>query len=260
MVFVYIKIYYAARERARRVINKPGVAKRISRRFTKSSSTNAAAAVEAANRRTSNVATISNNPNGGCHISPNNTTVNPSTSGAAGGAAAIEVEAEANKKPGQKRARFQESEETAAESEAFLPAKNGTKQKKRLVHILSATCVEPPLTSNGGLEGRPSDPCEEVLTSNERSHAYGACASGNLQLPQEPRKRRSIGVCTKDESQDNEIRKDNISTASTSSNSTSNCLKLKLRSKFRNQPPSRPSRKETCEVIDTGKCNHLFDR
>ena len=35
MVFVYIKIYYAARERARRVINKPGFGKRISRRFAK---------------------------------------------------------------------------------------------------------------------------------------------------------------------------------------------------------------------------------
>ena len=45
MVFVYIKIYYAARERARRVINKPGLAKRVSRRFTgKSSSSNAASA------------------------------------------------------------------------------------------------------------------------------------------------------------------------------------------------------------------------
>ena len=38
MVFVYIKIYYAARERARRVINKPGFGKRISRRFGKNPS------------------------------------------------------------------------------------------------------------------------------------------------------------------------------------------------------------------------------
>ena len=35
MVFVYIKIYYAARERARRNIAKPKFSKRISRRFTK---------------------------------------------------------------------------------------------------------------------------------------------------------------------------------------------------------------------------------
>ena len=33
MVFVYIKIYYAARERARRNINKPNIGKRISRKF-----------------------------------------------------------------------------------------------------------------------------------------------------------------------------------------------------------------------------------
>ena len=33
MVFVYIKIYYAARERARRNINKPNFSKRISRKF-----------------------------------------------------------------------------------------------------------------------------------------------------------------------------------------------------------------------------------
>ena len=56
MVFVYIKIYYAARERARRVINKPGLAKRVSRRFTGKSSnanpaTNNAAAVVAANKK-----------------------------------------------------------------------------------------------------------------------------------------------------------------------------------------------------------------
>ena len=56
MVFVYIKIYYAARERARRVINKPGLAKRVSRRFTGKSNTaasaaNTAASVAAANKK-----------------------------------------------------------------------------------------------------------------------------------------------------------------------------------------------------------------
>ena len=48
MVFVYIKIYYAARERARRVINKPGVAKRFSRRFVRANNNEA---VQAANQR-----------------------------------------------------------------------------------------------------------------------------------------------------------------------------------------------------------------
>ena len=58
MVFVYIKIYYAAHERARRVINKPGLAKRISRRVTGKSNigsaaqaANTAASVAAANKK-----------------------------------------------------------------------------------------------------------------------------------------------------------------------------------------------------------------
>ena len=40
MVFVYIKIYYAARERARRNINKPNIGKRISRKFANLSDKN----------------------------------------------------------------------------------------------------------------------------------------------------------------------------------------------------------------------------
>merc|ERR1712018_936943 len=219
MVFVYIKIYYAARERARRVINKPGMAKRISRRFTKSSNPNngqqaaaVAAAAAAANRRAENISTISNNPNG-CHVSasPIHTTVGHSSDGGAvtevtAVTKPIEVEVDVAKP--QKKTRFEpDPVKLEGENDAFLPpppggatapqddSSNGA-QKKCLVHILSATSVEKPQA----LTGRPSDPCEEVVAppAMGRPHAYGACASvsNNGTQKSQPRTRRSIGVST----------------------------------------------------------------
>ena len=96
--------------------------------------------------------------------------------------------------------------------------------------------------------GRPSDP--EVVTNTERSHAYGACAmNGGGQ----PRMRRSIGVCTKDDlfvlNGENSDQK-NGSTSSVNSKDV-RCLKLRLRSRFKNT--DRRSSKETREVIDMGK-------
>jgi len=136
MVFVYIKIYYAARERARRVINKPGLAKRISRRVARSTrgsnaaSAAAAAAVQAANKKENcNISTISNNPNGGCinACSPTNvTTVGNSIEDAN---KTIEIEAEVNGKKPEKKTRFKESSDSEqvqnnGENEAFLPEDN----------------------------------------------------------------------------------------------------------------------------------------
>ena len=130
------------------------------------------------------------------------------------------------------------------------------------------------------LSGRPSDPCEEVLTISSgksvdhRSHAYGTCATNGGQ----PRIRCSIGVGTKDDQEPNsektrenatllttprggatDLIKDNGSMASGSSNSSNvRCLKLRLRSKFRSagsgsRRGQRPPSKETREVIDMGK-------
>ena len=239
MVFVYIKIYYAARERARRVINKPGLAKRISRRVARSTrgASGSAAAVQAANKKENcNISTISNNPNGGCISSPPNTTVGNSIE-----AKTIEIEAEVNGKKPEKKTRFKESAGSSenGENEAFLPPPE------------AAVCI---LSANMENTGRPSDPCEEVATVRDRPHAYGACVLNGGQ----PRVRRSVGVSTKDDNQtcENDIKKDNSSVTSNTSTSKSNCLKFKLRSKLRGAVSNRRPSKETREVIDMGKINN----
>lgn len=279
MVFVYIKIYYAARERARRVINKPGLAKRISRRVARSTrGSNAAsaaanAAVQAANKKENcNISTISNNPNGGCinACSPTNvTTVGNSIEDAN---KTIEIEAEVNgKKPEKKTCRFKESTDSEqvqnnGENEAFLP-KEGNSDKKRLndVHILSASNMVQSEAGHNPNTGRPSDPCEEVASVRDRPHPYGACVHNGGQ----PRVRRSIGVSTKDDNvqaknssngAENDIskQKDNssISSSNTSTSVSKSCLKFKLRSKLRGAVSNRRPSKETREVIDMGKMNN----
>ena len=273
MVFVYIKIYYAARERARRVINKPGLAKRISRRVARSTrgsnaaSAAAAAAVQAANKKENcNISTISNNPNGGCinACSPTNvTTVGNSIEDAN---KTIEIEAEVNGKKPEKKTRFKESSDSEqvqnnGENEAFLPEDNNDKKRLNDVHILSASNM---VQSEGQHPtGRPSDPCEEVATVRDRPHAYGACVHNGAQ----PRVRRSIGVSTKDDnvqtnssSAENDItkQKDNssISSSNTSTSVSKSCLNFKLRSKLRGAVSNRRPSKETREVIDMGKMNN----
>ena len=149
--------------------------------------------------------------------------------------------------------------------------------KKKLVHILSATSVAPEsaeapanleaVEATGGMtvpvNGRPSDPCEEAVrasTPTVRTHAYGTCASNGGQ----PRQRRSIGVCTKDDklilanggpttASKNGTSKNGSARSNSASDRNVRCLKLRLRSKFRSAAsPRRPS-KETREVIDMGK-------
>lgn len=252
MVFVYIKIYYAARDRARRVINKPAFSKRISRRFVKAN--NAAALSAAANKKAAdealakkNISTISN-PNVGCvNTSPsNNTTVGSSDAAAAEATAVIPMKVE-------KKTRFNvEATDSMGEDDAFLPGQynhpvNKVIEKKKLVHILSATSVET-------ASGRVSDPCEEPVDVDQ-PHAYGACAVNGGH----PRPRRSVGVSTKDDlsviendGSKNGSFKDNSSIASSTTGKDVKCLKFRLRTKFRHGGQRRPS-KETREVIDMGK-------
>ena len=260
MVFVYIKIYYAARERARRVINKPGFGKRISRRFTKQNSPSGetpsggrSAAVVAANKKASDmdnsanavptnqgpISTISNT-NGRVNSNHNSTA---NTLAASGGSATSGTDPGGPSGPTsvlKKRARFDVEPD---EAEALLPHECGKSNgvaPKKTVQILSATSVETP-------SGRVSDPCEVTILN--RPHAYGACAQA--QNGGQPRTRRSVGVSTKDDlaviSKDNSAKdRKNHADAATSSG-----LKFRLRCKFKTGG-RRPS-KETREVIDMGK-------
>ena len=240
MVFVYIKIYYAARERARRVINKPGFGKRISRRFAKNPTTSTAAASAGvksgppppasmaagtapksiggptcnndASRNQQPISTISNN-NGMVRInsSANNTTI----------AEPEAVEATVESKPTviKKRARFDlDPTTTPAENENLLPPPAASNQeaasvKKKSVHILSATTSS---SASMASTGRVSDPCE--VTILDRPHAYGACAQNGGQ-PKPPRTCRSVGVSTKDDSVIN-----NSSSSSSTSNRNRGCV------------------------------------
>jgi hypothetical protein len=84
-----------------------------------------------------NISTISSNANGGCNVSvsPNNTTVGISPSGAV--PKSIEVEVDVKLKPQKKKARFQNAESDAnhenpqnGEKEAFLNKNNHEKQSE----------------------------------------------------------------------------------------------------------------------------------
>eukprot|EP00093_Oithona_nana_P001927 01927.XXX_17980_16520_1 [CDS] Oithona nana genome sequencing. len=213
MVFVYIKIYYAARERARRVINKPGLAKRISRRVARSTrgsnaaSAAATAAVQAANKKENcNISTISNNPNGGCinACSPTNvTTVGNSIEDAN---KTIEIEAEevatVRDRPhaygacvhngGQPRVRRSigvstkddnvQPNSSSAENDITKQKDNSSISSSNTSTSVSKSCLNFKLRSKlrGAVSNRrPSKETREVIDMGKMNNSSSATAAGN---------------------------------------------------------------------------------
>ena len=268
MVFVYIKIYYAARERARRNITKPKFSKRISRRLGKATSTPASKGVAANSAQSqplpppsaSHPKNASNNGNSIATIS--GTVAKPAENGKTKKTTRFSADTkpgdgcashgdddvfEEPKDPEEQRSLLSGSAVNWIRRKREQKQQISKKRKKKSVHIMSASIGPNSVDSESASSptaaaGRPS---ATEMTEVKGQHPYGQCQGQNG-----TRTRRSVGVSTRSDMERISLAETKQSDAGESNKNVVRLFKLKS---CVNRRPSKEAR----EVLDVGKSTIL---